>query len=67
MEALAPQSGKTGDVYALRSALLDDFCVTLEGQTLLNGHQFRNAFAHCADFLQADFKSIARRAAGERN
>ena len=63
IEALAPdpanQHEKLGNVYKMRSALLDSIEKELSGQNLLNGYQVRGAFAQYVDLLKADFKSIA--------
>jgi type I restriction enzyme M protein len=59
MEALAPNDGKKGNVYALRRNLLASIEETFAGSTLLTGHQIRGAFARYVDELKADLKSIA--------
>jgi type I restriction enzyme M protein len=59
IEALAPSSGKKGNVYALRRTLLASIDCTFAGNTILNGHQIRGAFARYVDELKADLKSIA--------
>jgi type I restriction enzyme M protein len=59
IEALAPTNGKKGNVYALRRDLLASIDKALAGNTLLDGHQIRGAFARYVDELKADLKSIA--------
>jgi type I restriction enzyme M protein len=59
IEALAPNDGKKGNVYALRRSLLGSIEQTFAGTTLLTGHQIRGAFARYVDELKADLKSIA--------
>ena len=59
VEALAPNDGEKGNVYALRRALLADITNTFKDQTLLNDHQVRGAFANYIEQLKADLKSIA--------
>ena len=59
IEALAPNSGKKGNVYALRRSLLASIEQTFAGTKLLTGHQIRGAFARYVDELKADLKSIA--------
>ncbi len=59
IEALAPSHGKKGNVYALRRDLLASIDKALAGNTLLDGHQVRGAFARYVDELKADLKSIA--------
>ena len=63
IEALAPdpanQRAKSGNVYKMRSALLESIEQELSGQNLLNAYQVRGAFAQYVDLLKADFKSIA--------
>lgn len=63
IEALAPdpanQHAKPGNVYLMRSALLESIEQELSGQNLLNAYQVRGAFANYVALLKADFKSIA--------
>jgi type I restriction enzyme M protein len=59
IEALAPADGTQGNVYALRRALLADLAQDFAGQTLLNEHQVRGAFARYMNDLKADLKSVA--------
>lgn len=59
IEALAPKNGEKGNVYALRSALLEDISATFADQNLLTEYQIRGAFARYMDDLKADLKSIA--------
>ncbi len=59
IEALAPDNGKKGNVYALRRSLLASIDQAFAGSTLLTGHQIRGAFARYVDELKADLKSIA--------
>ncbi len=59
IEALAPSNGKKGNVYELRRSLLASIDSTFAGNTLLDGHQVRGAFARYIDELKADLKSIA--------
>ena len=59
IETLAPNSGKKGNVYALRRNLLASIEQTFAGTKILTGHQIRGAFARYADALKADLKSIA--------
>ncbi|MAD53150.1 MULTISPECIES: class I SAM-dependent DNA methyltransferase [unclassified Idiomarina] len=63
IEALAPdpanQHAKPGNVYKMRSELLESIERELSGQNLLNAYQVRGAFAQYVDLLKADFKSIA--------
>ena len=59
IETLAPNSGKKGNVYALRRNLLASIEQTFAGTKILTGHQIRGAFARYVDALQADLKSIA--------
>lgn len=57
--ALAPTNGKKGNVYELRRKLIASIDHTFAGNTLLDGHQIRGAFARYVDELKADLKSIA--------
>ena len=57
--ALAPAKGKKGNVYELRRNLLASIDQTFSGNTLLDGHKIRGAFARYIDELKADLKSIA--------
>jgi type I restriction enzyme M protein len=63
IEALAPdpanQHAKPGNVYLMRSSLLESIEQELSGQNLLNAYQVRGAFANYVALLKADFKSIA--------
>jgi type I restriction enzyme M protein len=59
VEALAPKNGKTGNVYALRRALLTSISDALKDQDLLTPYQVRGAFANYVNELKADLKSIA--------
>jgi len=63
VEALAPDtdnlSGQSGNVYALRRALLSTVTRALKDQDLLSEYQVRGAFANYINQLKADFKSIA--------
>lgn len=59
IEALAPDNGRKGNVYALRRSLLASIEQTFAGTRLLTSHQIRGAFARYADELKADLKSIA--------
>lgn len=59
VEALAPNNGKRGNVYALRRSLLASIEQTFAGTKLLTAHQIRGAFARYIDELKADLKSIA--------
>jgi len=59
IEALAPTSGKKGNVYALRRDLLASIEKAFAGNTLLDDHQIRGAFARYVSELKADLKSIA--------
>jgi type I restriction enzyme M protein len=59
LEALAPNNGERGNVYALRAELLADIAATFADQDLLTEHQVRGAFARYVDDLKADLKSIA--------
>lgn len=63
VEALAPdadnQSEQSGNVYIMKSSLLDSIAEELAGQELLTSFQIRGAFANYIDILKADFKSIA--------
>lgn len=59
VEALAPNGGGKGNVYALRRALLAGITNTFKEQALLNHHQVRGAFANYVERLKADLKSIA--------
>jgi type I restriction enzyme M protein len=58
-EALAPTNGNKGNVYALRRDLLASIAGEFAGNTLLDGHQIRGAFARYVGELKADLKSIA--------
>lgn len=59
VEALAPVDGKKGNVYELRRLLLGSIREAFAGQTLLNEHQVRGAFASYLEFFKPDLKSIA--------
>jgi len=59
VEALAPVNGARGNVYELRRQLLSSITAEFAGQSLLNVHQVRGAFARYMDDLKADLKSIA--------
>lgn len=59
VEALAPRSGKRGNVYELRRQLLANIAAAFSDQELLTDHQIRGAFARYVDDLKADLKSIA--------
>jgi type I restriction enzyme M protein len=63
VEALAPdpenQYEQSGNVYRMRSHLLDSIAKVLAEQTLLTPSQVRGALANYVDVLKADFKSIA--------
>ncbi|MDH5190052.1 MAG: type I restriction-modification system subunit M [Gammaproteobacteria bacterium] len=63
VEALAPdpenQHETSGNVYHMRSTLLNSIAEELAGQALLTASQVRGAFANYVDLLKADFKSIA--------
>lgn len=59
VEALAPHSGKRGNVYELRRQLLANIAAGFADQELLTDHQIRGAFARYVDDLKADLKSIA--------
>ncbi|RUM93659.1 MAG: restriction endonuclease subunit S [Thiothrix sp.] len=59
VEALAPDTGKQGNVYVMRSSLLSSIEQALSEQNLLTPFQVRGAFANYVDGLKADFKSIA--------
>lgn len=63
VEALAPdpenQHETSGNVYLMRSSLLNSIAEELAGQELLTASQVRGAFANYVDVLKADFKSIA--------
>jgi type I restriction enzyme M protein len=59
---LAPAQGQSGNVYALRRALVADISDAFADQTLLNAFQIRGAMARYVDELKADLKSVA----GER-
>jgi type I restriction enzyme M protein len=59
VEALAPTNGARGNVYELRRQLLSSITAEFAGQSLLNDHQIRGAFARYMDDLKADLKSIA--------
>ncbi len=63
VEALAPdpknQHEQSGNVYRMRSHLLESIAKVLADQTLLTPFQVRGAFANYVDVLKADFKSIA--------
>lgn len=48
-----------GNVYIMRSAMLDNIEKELAGQHLLTSFQVRGAFANYIAVLKADFKSIA--------
>jgi type I restriction enzyme M protein len=61
--ALAPdpenQYEQSGNVYRMRSHLLESIAKVLAEQMLLTPSQVRGAFANYVDVLKADFKSIA--------
>lgn len=63
VEALAPdpenQHEHSGNVYQMRSSLLNSIEQELADQQLLTPSQVRGAFANYVDILKADFKSIA--------
>ena len=59
IEALAPKSGKRGNVYELRRQLLVSIAMTFAKQTLLTEHQIRGALASYFEFFKPEFKSIA--------
>jgi type I restriction enzyme M protein len=63
VEALAPdpenQHESSGNVYQMRSSLLNSIAQELAEQQLLTPSQVRGAFANYVDILKADFKSIA--------
>ncbi len=59
VEALSPKNGKTGNVYALRRALLVSISEALKDQDVLTPYQVRGAFANYVNELKADLKSIA--------
>ncbi|WP_428353815.1 N-6 DNA methylase [Methyloprofundus sp.] len=63
VEALAPdpenQHAHSGNVYQMRSSLLNSIAQELIEQQLLTSSQVRGAFANYVDTLKADFKSIA--------
>ena len=63
VEALAPdpenQNEDSGNVYQMRSSLLNSIAQELAEQQLLTPSQVRGAFANYVDVLKADFKSIA--------
>jgi type I restriction enzyme M protein len=59
VEALAPANGTRRNVYELRRQLLTGITAEFAGQSLLNDHQVRGAFARYMDDLKADLKSIA--------
>ncbi|NOQ64359.1 MAG: N-6 DNA methylase [Methyloprofundus sp.] len=63
IEALAPdtdnQHESSGNVYAMRSQLLNSIGDTFSQQNLLSIYQIRGAFANYVNLLKADFKSIA--------
>ncbi len=63
VEALAPdpenQNENSGNVYQMRSNLLNSIAEELADQQLLTASQVRGAFANYVDTLKADFKSIA--------
>ncbi len=65
LEALAPtrnadgQWVQTGNVYALRRALLASVVDAFAGNTLLTTHQVRGALARWLGEMKADLKSIA--------
>jgi len=63
IEALAPdpenQNETAGNVYVMRSTMLESIEQTLADQSLLTPSQVRGAFAQYVDRLKADFKSIA--------
>jgi type I restriction enzyme M protein len=56
---LAPAQGQSGNVYALRRALVADISDAFADQTLLNAFQIRGAMARYVDELKADLKSVA--------
>ncbi|WP_445362971.1 N-6 DNA methylase [Microbulbifer sp. ANSA003] len=53
------QHENAGNVYMMRSAMLDNIEKELAGQHLLTPSQVRGAFANYIAILKADFKSIA--------
>jgi type I restriction enzyme M protein len=63
VEALAPDPGNrhenSGNVYRMRSSLLQSIEAAMAGQALLTPFQVRGAFANYVNLLKADFKSIA--------
>jgi type I restriction enzyme M protein len=59
VEKLAPREGRTGNVYALRRALLADIGKTFADQTLLTEFQVQGGLARYVDTLKAEFKSVA--------
>ncbi len=59
VEALAPVNVARGNVYELRRQLLSSITAEFAGQSLLNDHEIRGAFARYMDDLKADLKSIA--------
>jgi len=63
VEALAPdpenQHESSGNVYQMRSSLLNSIAQELAEQQLLTPSQVRGAFANYINILKADFKSIA--------
>ena len=59
IEALAPNVGHGGNVYALRRDLLGDIDQAFGDQALLNPFQVRGGLARYVDGLKADLKSIA--------
>lgn len=63
IEALAHdpenQHKNAGNVYVMKSGLLQSIAEEFVGQNLLTPFQIRGAFAKYVDMLKADFKSIA--------
>ncbi len=59
IEALAPKTGKRGNVYELRRQLLASIVATFAKQHLLTEHQIRGALASYFEFFKPEFKSIA--------
>lgn len=63
VEALAPdpknQNQKSGNVYVMKSSLMESVAKEMAGQELLTAFQVRGAFANYVDKLKADFKSIS--------
>ncbi len=59
IEALAPDDGRTGNVYELRRLLMGTIEEALAGQRLLTDHQVRGALARYFEYFKPEFKSIA--------